>query len=45
MVPRETWPSPFMGKDAELKAAQDNSTNFTVLSLATKERWKKKTNE
>jgi single-stranded DNA-binding protein len=36
----------FLGKDAELKAAQDNSTNFTVLSLATKESWKnKQTNE
>ena len=31
----------FLGKDAEVKAAQDNSTNFTVLSLATKESWKK----
>ena len=36
----------FLGKDAEVKAAQDNSTNFTVLSLATKESWKnKQTNE
>ena len=36
----------FVGKDAEVKAAQDNSTNFTVLSLATKESWKnKQTNE
>jgi hypothetical protein len=24
----------FLGKDAEVKAAQDNSTNFTVLSSA-----------
>jgi single-stranded DNA-binding protein len=32
----------FVGKDAEVKAAQDNSTNFTVLSLATKESWKNK---
>ena len=24
----------FLGKDSEVKAAQDNSTNFTVLSLA-----------
>jgi single-strand DNA-binding protein len=32
----------FLGKDAEVKAAQDNSTNFTVLSLATKESWKNK---
>jgi single-strand DNA-binding protein len=30
----------FLGKDAEVKAAQDNSTNFSVLSLATKENWK-----
>jgi single-strand DNA-binding protein len=36
----------FVGKDAEVKAAQDNSTNFTVLSVATKESWKnKQTNE
>jgi single-strand DNA-binding protein len=36
----------FLGKDAEVRAAQDNSTNFTVLSLATKESWKnKQTNE
>jgi single-strand DNA-binding protein len=36
----------FLGKNAEVKAAQDNSTNFTVLSLATKESWKsKQTNE
>ena len=36
----------FLGKDAEVKAAQENSTNFTVLSLATKESWKnKQTNE
>ena len=36
----------FLGKEAEVKAAQDNSTNFTVLSLATKESWKnKQTNE
>jgi hypothetical protein len=36
----------FLGKDAEVKASQDNSTNFTVLSLATKESWKsKQTNE
>jgi single-strand DNA-binding protein len=36
----------FLGKDAEVKAAQDNTTNFTVLSLATKESWKnKQTNE
>ena len=36
----------FVGKDAEVKAAQDNSTNFTVLSLATKESWRnKQTNE
>jgi single-strand DNA-binding protein len=36
----------FLGKDAEVKAAQDNSTNFKVLSLATKESWKnKQTNE
>jgi hypothetical protein len=27
----------FLGKDAEVKAAQGNSTNFTVLSLAIKE--------
>jgi single-strand DNA-binding protein len=32
----------FLGKDAEVKAAQDNSTNFTVLSLATKESWRNK---
>ena len=32
----------FLRKDAEVKAAQDNSTNFTVLSLATKESWKNK---
>ena len=32
----------FVGKDAEVKAAQDNSTNFTVLSLATKESWRNK---
>src|SRR5205085_8409766 len=25
----------FIGRDAEVKAAQENSTNFTVLSLAT----------
>src|SRR4051812_15569143 len=36
----------FLGKDAEVKAAQENSTNFTVLSLAIKESWKnKQTNE
>ena len=36
----------FVGKDAEIKANQDDSTNFTVLSLATKESWKnKQTNE
>jgi single-strand DNA-binding protein len=36
----------FLGKDAQIKAAQDNSTNFTVFSLATKESWKnKQTNE
>jgi single-strand DNA-binding protein len=36
----------FLGKDAEAKAAQDNGTNFTVLSLATNESWKnKETNE
>jgi single-strand DNA-binding protein len=36
----------FVGKDAEVKAAQDNSTNFTVLSVARKESWKnKQTNE
>ena len=36
----------FIGKDAEVKAAQDNTTNFTVLNLATKESWKnKQTNE
>jgi single-strand DNA-binding protein len=36
----------FLGKDAAVKAAQDNTTNFTVLSLATKESWKnKQTNE
>lgn len=32
----------FVGKDAEVKAASDSSTNFTVLSLATKENWKNK---
>src|SRR5919108_34613 len=32
----------FIGKDAETKANQDDSTNFTVLSLATKESWKNK---
>jgi single-strand DNA-binding protein len=32
----------FLGKDAEVKAALDNSANFTVLSLATKESWKNK---
>ncbi len=30
----------FIGKNAEVKASHDNSTNFTVLSLATKESWK-----
>jgi single-strand DNA-binding protein len=36
----------FVGKDAEVKAAKDNGTNFTVLSLATKESWRnKQTNE
>jgi single-strand DNA-binding protein len=36
----------FLGKDAGVKAAQDNSTNFTVFSLAIKESWKnKQTNE
>lgn len=30
----------FLGKNAELKASSDSSTNFTVLSLATKESWK-----
>ncbi len=36
----------FLGKGAEVKAAQDTTTNFTVLSLATKESWKnKQTNE
>jgi Single-strand binding protein family len=31
-----------LGKDAEVKAAQDKTTNFTVLSLATEESWKNK---
>ncbi len=35
----------FLGKVAEVKAAQDNSTNFTVLSLATKGELEKQTNE
>ena len=36
----------FVGKDAEVRAAQGNSTNFAVLSLATKESWRnKQTNE
>lgn len=30
----------FLGKNAEVKATNDRSTNFTVLSLATKESWK-----
>ena len=30
----------FLGKNAEVKVASDSSTNFTVLSLATKESWK-----
>ena len=30
----------FIGKNAEVKVASDISTNFTVLSLATKESWK-----
>ena len=30
----------FIGKNAEVKVASDSSTNFTVLSLATKESWK-----
>jgi len=30
----------FVGKNAEVKVASDSSTNFTVLSLATKESWK-----
>jgi single-stranded DNA-binding protein len=30
----------FVGKDAEVKAAQDNGANFAVLSLATKDSWK-----
>ena len=32
----------FLGEDAEVKVASDSSTNFTVLSLATKESWKKR---
>ena len=30
----------FVGKNAEVKVASDSSTNFTVLSLATKESWR-----
>ena len=30
----------FIGKNAEVKVASDSSTNFTILSLATKESWK-----
>ena len=30
----------FIGKNAEVKASTDGSTNFTVLSLATKASWK-----
>ena len=30
----------FIGKNAEVKVASDSSTNFTVLSLASKESWK-----
>ena len=30
----------FIGKNAEVKASSDSTTNFTVLSLATKESWK-----
>jgi len=30
----------FVGENAEVKVASDSSTNFTVLSLATKESWK-----
>ena len=30
----------FVGKNAEVKVASDSSTNFTVLSLVTKESWK-----
>lgn len=30
----------FLGTDATVKASQDGSTNFTTLSLATKESWK-----
>jgi len=30
----------FLGKNAEVKASSDSSTNFTILSLATKESWK-----
>jgi single-strand DNA-binding protein len=33
----------FVGKDAEVEAAQDNSTNFTVLSLAPKGELEKQT--
>jgi single-strand DNA-binding protein len=36
----------FLGKDAEVKAAQDNSAKFTVLSLATQRQLEnKQTNE
>jgi single-strand DNA-binding protein len=46
MVAGTTGHDLFLGKDAEVKVAQDNSTNFTVLNLATKESWKnKQTNE
>ena len=30
----------FLGKNAEVKASSDSSSNFTILSLATKESWK-----
>ena len=29
-----------LGKNAEVKASSDSSSNFTILSLATKESWK-----
>jgi single-strand DNA-binding protein len=45
-VQERSQPNWFSREDAEGKAARDNSTNFTVLSLATKESWKnKQTNE
>lgn len=30
----------FIGRNAQVKASNDSSTNFTVLSLATKESWR-----